>query len=423
MNYAFLPDLSALAILIVILLLMRRRHPHEQADIWLLGLLITLVESCAHIFYAKDGMPDRILHVVVLDCYLIAGLVFTWDSRRHPIPSRVRLIYLTLNTLPLLTIDTLYGLHISNPIPYFPAIASGLFIAGASSLYLRRTWLVTLVHLSGWLGIGLLIHYGEYRQAVYWSLSGVYAIAGIKYLHRLPRHSTGRLAILTGFFTWALCFFVHPFIVYYRAYADIASHVWNMQKTLITIGMILVMLEEQLSSNQWLAMHDHLTGLPNRRSFEDHLDTALTHCRRLNDHLALLIFDLDGFKKINDTLGHQAGDQILCGVAKNLLEDLPARNILARLGGDEFTLIAPDITDVHILDQLLSTIQNSIQRPILIDGRAFTMTASLGIAIYPDDAEDATKLLSTADRRMYALKQKPATLSQINLDVASAHLQ
>lgn len=423
MNYAFLPDLSALAILIVILLLMRRRHPHEQADIWLLGLLITLVESCAHIFYAKDGMPDRILHVIVLDCYLFAGVVFTWDSRKHPVASRLRLIYLAVNTLPLLAVNTLYGLHIYKPVPYFPAIVAGILIAIASSLYLHRTRFVTAVHLFGWLAIGALVYYGEYRQAVYWSLCGVYAIAGGKYLHRLPRHSTGRLAILVGFFTWALCFFVHPFIVHYRTYADIASHVWNMQKTLITIGMILVMLEEQVSSNQWLALHDHLTGLPNRRSFEDHLKAALAHCRRANDHLALLILDLNGFKKINDTLGHQAGDQILCSVANNLREDLPIRNILARLGGDEFTLIAPDIKDVHALDQLLDTIQSSVQRPILIDGKTFTMSTSLGIAIYPDDAEDATKLLSIADQRMYALKQKPAMLSQINLDVASIHFQ
>lgn len=423
MNYAFLPDLSALTILIVILLIMRRRHPHEQADIWILGLLITWVESCAHIFYAKNGLPGHLLHVIVLDCYLLAGVVFTWDSRRHPTSARIRLIYLTLNTLPLLAINTLYGMYINKPDFYYPAIIAGLIIACASSLYLRRTLLVTALHIGGWLGIAFLVSRGHNREAVYWSLCGVYAVAAKKYQLRLPRLSTGRLAILTGFAIWSVCFFVHPFIVPYRAYADIASHVWNMQKTLITIGMILVMLEEQVSSNQWLALHDHLTGLPNRRSFEDHLNAGLAHCRRANDHLALLILDLDGFKTINDTLGHQAGDQILCGVAQNLREDLPLCNTLARLGGDEFTLIAPDIKDDQALDQLLSTIQSSVQRPILIDGQSFSMTASFGLAIYPDDAEDATRLLSIADQRMYALKQRPVAKGKINLDIISAHLQ
>jgi diguanylate cyclase (GGDEF)-like protein len=422
MNYAFLPDLSALTILIVILLLMRRRHPHEQADIWILGLLITLVESSAHIFYARNGMPVKLLHVIVIDCYLLAGVVFTWDARRHPLSARTRLIYLALNTLPLLAVTTLYGMHVYKPSPYYPAIMLGILIAIASSIYLRRTWLVTALHLGGWLVIAFLLNHGKYRQAVYWSLCGVYAIAARKYQQRLPRHSTGRLAILTGFTTWSLCFFVHPFIVTYREYADIASHVWNMQKTLITIGMILVMLEEQVSTSQWLALHDHLTGLPNRRSFEEHLGSALTHCRRANDHLALLILDLDGFKKINDSLGHQAGDQILCGVARNLREDLPRCNTLARLGGDEFTLIAPDIKDDHTLDQLLNTIQYSLQRPILIDGQSISITASLGLAIYPDDGDDAAKLLFIADQRMYSLKQRPSLPAQINLDVASAHL-
>ena len=90
MNFAFLPDLLALTILIAILLLLRRHHPQEQVDLWLLGLFFTLIESVAHIFYARDSLPSTILHTVVIDCYLLAGLVFVWGSgdrpahRRHP---------------------------------------------------------------------------------------------------------------------------------------------------------------------------------------------------------------------------------------------------------------------------------------------------------------------------------------------------
>jgi len=417
MNYAFLPDLSALAILIVILLLLRTRHSHKQADIWLLGLFVTLIESSAHIFYAKNGLPGRALHIIVLNCYLIAGVIFTWDPREHSLSVRVRLLYLAINTLPLLALNTLYGMHRFTPAPYIPVIIAGLIIAIASSIYFRRTWLVTLLHISGWLTIAFLTHTGHYRQAVYWSLCGVYAVATLKY-KRLPRESTGKLAILTGFFTWSLCFFVHPFIVTYRSYADIASHVWNMQKALITIGMILVMLEEQVTSNEWLALHDHLTGLPNRRSFETHFATAISHCRRVNDHLVLLILDLNGFKKINDSFGHQAGDHVLRGVAQNLRENLPACNSLARLGGDEFTLIAPGVKDHDDLDQLLSTIQKAIEIPIHLNGQSFTISASLGIAIYPDDADEPAKLLSIADRRMYTLKQKPTVHTQVELNIA-----
>jgi hypothetical protein len=80
MNYAFLPDLSALTILVIILFLLHRRHPQEQADIWLFGLFFTLLEAVAHTFYAPFGVPAKVLHVTVLDCYLLAGLIFTWGS-------------------------------------------------------------------------------------------------------------------------------------------------------------------------------------------------------------------------------------------------------------------------------------------------------------------------------------------------------
>ncbi|MEO6981566.1 MAG: hypothetical protein ABI072_00435, partial [Edaphobacter sp.] len=197
MNYAFLPDLSALAILIALFLLLRRRHPQQQADIWLLGLLITLVESSAHIFYGQHGMPGRALHVIVIDCYLIAGTVFTWDAGPHRLSRRTRFLYLALNALPLLAINTLYGLHVYIPAAYYPAVAAGLLITGASTLHLRRTWLVTVLHLAGWLVIGYLIYDHEFRKAVYWSLSAVYGVAALKFQRRLPGKSTGRLAILT----------------------------------------------------------------------------------------------------------------------------------------------------------------------------------------------------------------------------------
>lgn len=416
MNYAFLPDLSALAILIAILLLMRRSHPQQQADIWLIGLLITLVESVAHIFYTRDGLPATILHIIVLDCYLIAGLIFTWDAREHPLPVRTRVLYLVINGMPLLAINTIYGLHIFRPAPYFPWVVTGLVIAIGSSIVLRRPRLTTVLHIAGWIAIGFVIYKQNYRDAVYWSLAGVYAVAGFKFLKRLPIKSTGRYAILTGFFIWSICFFVHPFIVRFREYADIASHVWNMQKSLISIGMILVMLEEQISTNRWLALHDELTGLPNRRAFEDHLAVALERCRRTGSTLALFMLDLDGFKQINDNFGHQAGDQVLRHVATALRERLHGFDSFARLGGDEFTLITCNPMMMGSVEDLSDSIRNAIESPMEYDDHKLKVSASIGIAIYPDDAADSTRLLRIADLRMYSVKQKRTPLRHIRLD-------
>jgi diguanylate cyclase len=407
MNFAFLPDLLALAILIVILLLLRRRHPQGRADIWLLGLFFTLVEAVAHTFYPLSGPPPRSLHLIVMDCYLLGGVVFVWASGGYSFSRNVELLYLAMNTLPLLAITTLYGLHVYSAIAFFTCIAAGLVIGVSSSLYLRHNWRYAALHVYGWLAMGYLIRRAGYREAVYWSLCCVYTIAAVNFQRRLARNSTGKLAIVTGFTIWALCLLLHPWIVQYRAYADIASHIWNMQKSLISIGMILVMLEEQVSSNEWLALHDELTGLPNRRLFADRLTTAIERADRMGSRLALLILDLNGFKTINDTLGHQAGDQVLREVSSHLRKSVRASDTLARLGGDEFIIVATDLGVNQSLDHFMESVRGALEKPILVEGQSMIVSASLGMAIYPDDADDSIKLLRIADQRMYALKQRP----------------
>jgi diguanylate cyclase len=408
MNFAFLPDLLALTLLIVILLLLRHRHPQERTNLWLLGLFITLVEAVAHTFYAHDGPPQVILHVIVMDCYLLAGMVFVWASGGYPLSARARLWYLALNSLPLLALTTLYGMHLKTGIAYFPCIAAGLVTGAASSLYLRRSWQLAALHVCGWMAMGYLIHLSNYRSAVYWSLCCVYATAALNFHRRLPNGSTGRIAIVTGFTIWSLNLLLHPWIVTYRSYADTASHIWNMQKSLISIGMILVMLEEQISSNEWLALHDELTGLPNRRLFADRLQNAIERCERTRSRMALLILDLNGFKKINDTLGHQAGDQVLREVSGNLRKGIRASDTLARLGGDEFIVVATDAEQDESMEHFVNSVRHAVERPIAVEGRTMIMTASLGVAIYPDDAHDSVRLLRIADQRMYASKHRPA---------------
>jgi diguanylate cyclase len=411
MNFAFLPDLLALTLLIVILLLLRHRHPQERTNLWLLGLFITLVEAVAHTFYAHDGPPQKILHVIVMDCYLLAGMVFVWASGGYPLSATARLWYLALNSLPLLALTTIYGMHLKAGTAYFFCIAAGLVTGVASPLYLRRSWQLAALHVCGWMAMGFLIHLGDYRSAVYWSLCCVYTTAALNFHRRLPCGSTGRIAIVTGFTIWAVNLLLHPWIVNYRAYADIASHIWNMQKSLISIGMILVMLEEQISNNEWLALHDELTGLPNRRLFADRLQNAIERCERTRSRMALLILDLNGFKKINDTLGHQAGDQVLREVSANLRKGIRASDTLARLGGDEFIIVATDAEQDESMDHFVNSVRHAVERPIVVEGRTMIMTASLGTAIYPDDAHDSVRLLRIADQRMYASKHRPTVSS------------
>ncbi|WP_353070165.1 GGDEF domain-containing protein [Tunturibacter empetritectus] len=411
MNFAFLPDLLALLILIVILVLLRKRHPQERADLWLLGLFFTLVEAAAHTFYAPNGPPQKILHVIVMDCYLLTGMIFVWASGVNPVSKSARLLYLGLNALPLLALCTVYGLHLYTGIAFFPCMAAGMVVGVSTSLYLRRSLTVAVLHVCAWMAMGYLIHLSDYRAAVYWSLCCVYATAALNFQRRLPAGSTGRLAIVTGFTIWSLCLLLHPWIVQYRAYADIASHIWNMQKSLISIGMILVMLEEQISSNEWLALHDELTGLPNRRLLADRLTMAIDRADRTGSRLALIILDLNGFKKINDTMGHQIGDQVLLEVSMNLRRGVRASDTLARLGGDEFVIVAADVEPEQGLGHLLESVRGALEQPLMMEGKPMVVSASVGMAVYPQDAQDSIRLLRVADQRMYASKHRPGAQS------------
>ena len=420
MNYAFLPDLFALAILIFILALVHRRHSDARADAWLVGLFFTLVEAGAHTLYPQHGIPDRILHVVVLDCYLIAGLVFNWAATDQDRPLRDRLLSISLNGLTLLSVTSIYGWNVRVPQIYMPFIIAGMVIGVANSLVIRADWRLAMAQIAAWLSMGVLISQGRIREAVYWSLACVYLTAAVNFYKRLPGKSTGRLAIVTGFGIWAFNFLLHPWIISrYPQYADIASHVWNMQKSLISIGMILVMLEEQVTNNEWLALHDELTGLPNRRLFASRLSNAIQYCDRRNTNLALVVVDVNDFKSINDTMGHLAGDQVLREVSVALRRNIRAADTVARLGGDEFIIVASDMSTEGSVERFVSSLRNAIERPIIVNEQAMVVTASVGYAIFPRDARDATRLLRVADQRMYALKRRPVSSAPLEVVVSS----
>jgi len=156
-----------------------------------------------------------------------------------------------------------------------------------------------------------------------------------------------------------------------------------------------------------LAYTDPLTGLPNRRRLEERVETALWNARSGTDTVALLFVDLDGFKAVNDELGHAAGDELLQAVARTLRTRLRRGDLLARLGGDEFlvalTGLAPDTAAGearHVADQLSAT----VAVPMPAAGREVTVGASVGVAVYPADGEEFGALLHSADMDMYARK-------------------
>ncbi|KAA0875916.1 EAL domain-containing protein [Nitrincola tapanii] len=162
-------------------------------------------------------------------------------------------------------------------------------------------------------------------------------------------------------------------------------------------------LKESQRKVEFLATHDTLTHLPNRNLFQDRLGYSIAQARRHNSQLALLFLDLDNFKAINDTLGHDAGDELLVEAANRLRQVVRDVDTVARLGGDEFTVI---LTDCNVEDAefIAMRILHEMTRSFQVQERKVFVSASIGAAFYPDDAEDSVGLLKAADTAMYRAK-------------------
>ena len=161
-------------------------------------------------------------------------------------------------------------------------------------------------------------------------------------------------------------------------------------------------LEQQLSD---MATHDFLTGLPNRVLLNDRFNMALARAHRNKNRLAIIAIDLDRFKSVNDTLGHQAGDELLKAIAQRLKGLVRSSDTVARMGGDEFLLLMPELHVAGDAARLIDKIAQAFKEPFIIGGSRLNMSASMGLAIYPDDGEDMDALMRKSDAAMYNIKR------------------
>ncbi|MBE9531252.1 MAG: diguanylate cyclase, partial [Proteobacteria bacterium] len=154
-----------------------------------------------------------------------------------------------------------------------------------------------------------------------------------------------------------------------------------------------------------MAFYDPLTGLANRALLNDHLEQAIALAKRNNKFAAVLFFDIDRFKLINDTLGHTRGDEVLNIVAERLKENTRKSDTLARQSGDEFTVVAQGLTRVEDIPKVIDNFFSVFKEPFKVAGNEYSFTISMGISIYPNDGEDADTLLKSADIAMYEAKE------------------
>jgi diguanylate cyclase (GGDEF)-like protein len=169
-------------------------------------------------------------------------------------------------------------------------------------------------------------------------------------------------------------------------------------------------MDKALNDAMHQATHDELTGLPNRACFFDRTDQALRQASRDGSRTAVLLFDLDRFKEINDTLGHKYGDRVLCEIGPRIRPGLRAGDTLARLGGDEFCVLLPDVGCLAAAVEVAERLLGLLEEPFEIDGMTLAVEASCGIAIAPADGESSDLLLQRSDVAMYLAKNSHASV-------------
>jgi len=174
---------------------------------------------------------------------------------------------------------------------------------------------------------------------------------------------------------------------------------------MLEVRLLYQQLDHYSRAMESLALHDSLTKLPNRRLLMDRLAVALTHAHRNQHSMAVMFLDLDGFKQINDSLGHDAGDTLLKLVAARMVAAVRREDTVARLGGDEFVIVLWELNHVGGIAELASKLITTMSQPYSIQNHSVSITISVGISIYPEHGEEAKTLLKNADVALHEAKR------------------
>jgi diguanylate cyclase (GGDEF)-like protein len=410
-NWSEIPDLAAIALLTAAFASVSRRNPTRVSGIWLIGWIMIALHFAAFLFLLMPGFWGQLAGFVGLSALVWAGLLFMWSSvpYRQKISSRWMFVVLGVS-------NTLYiALLSATPIADWALIPAATLV-GALPLLVAvlaarnptsplRWFLVTLYSA---LSTFLLLTQFKSGDSGSLALNGVlftvYFGCCIHFWYAYHRATAGSFITVAGFFAWASVFAVAPWLQAFLPNLHVESEVWNLPKYVVAVGMILVLLEEQIEHNRHLALHDHLTGLPNRRLYQDRLAIALERARRSEAQAALLVVDLDRFKQVNDTMGHHVGDLVLQHVATIFSARVRRSDTVARTGGDEFSIILEEPTSREDAIRIGEMLKLTLNEPMQVAGKEVRVGASIGIAIFPDDADEMEQLCVAADLRMYDAK-------------------
>jgi diguanylate cyclase (GGDEF)-like protein len=413
MNWNVLPDLAAVALLTCAFASTVRRSHSKSAGLWLIGWLLVAAHFASFLFAHYPGFIGKAGMYASTVTLVIAGVIFQTaviPDQKEPSRRWMTTVLTAVNTLYMILLIT------GNPPIWALNATAALFGAGPLAVTLAALkrfnnafrWATVLLNSS--LSVFLLVFQNRPGNGSYLAFNAVlftvFLGCSISFIFAYPRPTTGSVISIIGFINWAAVFVIGPWLFYYFPTIHVESEVWNLPKFVVAVGMILILLEGQIEHNKHLALHDPLTGLPNRRLFEDRLSNALDRARRTNTQTALLIVDLNRFKQVNDTFGHHVGDLLLQRVGALFLGRVRRSDTVARTGGDEFSIILEEPASraeaMHVSHALLEL----LRAPMQLGNHTVQMGASIGLAIFPEDAAEMEQLCIVADQRMYDEKMQ-----------------
>ena len=426
MDWSKIPDVLAIASLACAFFSISRRNHTAQHQLWLSGWIMIAIHFLGFMVANIPGLIGICGVTTGLIALVAAGVFFMWatvpsesgiSSRRMAIVTLLSMnIYIALACLP--TTPPGWAFDACAVLIALGPLAVGLF-------YVRYAQ-----HALRWLTVGLQFALGSELWVLRRQTGGdlnlcIDAILFIVYLgcclyfwYTHQGRTTGAIITTGGFFAWAIVFVVGPLMEHYVPSFKIENEVWNLPKYLVAIGMLLLLLEKQIERSQYLAFHDDLTTLANRRLFQDRLVGAMERARRSGATIALMQVDLDRFKEVNDTFGHHIGDLLLHQVGILLNRRVRRSDTVARTGGDEFSIILDEPSTRKDAELVAESLVQLLAQPFELAGQTVSIGASVGIAVFPDDAQDPDSLCIEADLRMYQVKQDHR---QIRREVMRSH--
>jgi len=412
MSWKELPDLLAVGVLIYAFVSVARPAGGMMTRLWLAGWICVEFHFAAYSFLDLPGTWGVVADIAGTASLVWCAQLFCWSTDPKPRQWSSRLLFWAMSL-----VYTLYiALALLPTIPRRPVMAVTASLFALVPLAIAAATRSEQRPASRW--IGVVINVALAMTLLRWQFSphgpdlmvvlplfAAYFICCLQFGVFNQRRTGGFVVTLLGLLAWSLVFPLGLIFDIFLPDVNVGAEVWNLPKYLVAVGMILLLLEGQLKRNQHLANHDALTGLPNRRLFEDRISGAMERARQRNGCTAVLAIDLDGFKEVNDTLGHHAGDEVLQEVARLFAASLRRVDTLARTGGDEFSVVLEGPISRREATQVASMLKQLLEAPLSVAGKTMQIGASIGLAMFPDDAQTPDHLSILADERMYAAKR------------------